>query len=503
MSSTHGEVSDSEPSSPEPSQQALGLESPQQLSVKQEDSKAETNFTSQPLRAPSAFSIPRSITPMSASVEAPEASTSAQPPIETPAAPDPYKKPTFSAANPKTPTRNELVTYTTAIQNYVTGMRYTLHFLNNPADTWPSEISLSVNSTVRAAATIWRAVAIFGEYASQWERHVGMVHLNTARVETSSARAASAQPSSRVSRLKTPLPTKYDGKKGDPASTFATACTNYWVMEPSAFTDDNQYIRWVLQQMDGKAGLWAMRQFTRMEAEKDINNRPPKELRKMVNFWVFFMTQFGDKGLIDKARVKWNMGFYQTGRALEYFDEVETILLCLGYPRDANMTMDKVIMGLKSHIQTHFIGRTWITLNDLKDEAIHYDAAYWEINKLRQEKDTKKTWTKSEKGKEPAKTAEVSRMGGLGLGKGGGNGQEMKDRRWLSPDKFEECKKNFLCFKCFGEGKRIKGSAHFHPNHLPQNTPKTTKIAATTVSEKTPPYVECLSDTDCDEKSKN
>jgi len=67
------------------------------------------------------------------------------------------------------------------------------------------------------------------------------------------------------------------------------------------------------------------------------------------------MTQFGDKGLTDKAKMKWSMGLVQTGKVLDYFDEVETILLCLGYPRDADMTMDKVIMGLKSHIQTHFI----------------------------------------------------------------------------------------------------------------------------------------------------
>jgi len=277
MSSTHAEVSETEASSPEPSEGALGLESLQQLSIKQEESEVETDFASQPSRAPTTFRISRPATPMSASVKAPEASTSNPQPV-TPAAPDPYRKPVFSAANPETPTRDELCTYATAIQNYVMGMRYTLHFLNDPVDTWPSEISLSVNSTVRAAATIWRAVAIFGEYVSQWERHVGTVCLNTARAETSSARAASAQPTARTSRLKTPLPTKYDGKKGDPASTFAAACTNYQVMEPTAFTNDNQYIRWVLQQMDGKAGLWATRQFSRMEVEKDINNCPPKEL---------------------------------------------------------------------------------------------------------------------------------------------------------------------------------------------------------------------------------
>jgi len=176
---------------------------------------------------------------MSVSVEAPEASTSAQPP---PVVSNPYNKPVFTAANPESPTQDELVTYTTNIQNYVTGMRYTLHFLNDPVDTWPSEISLTVHSSIRTAGTIWRAVATFGEYTSQWERHVATVCLTTARAETASARAVLAQPTTRASWLKTPLPTKYNGKKGDIASTFAAVCANYWVMEPTAFTNDNQYI---------------------------------------------------------------------------------------------------------------------------------------------------------------------------------------------------------------------------------------------------------------------
>ena len=213
---------------------------------------------------------------MSVSVEAPEATTSTQPPVVT----NPYTKPVFMAANPETPTRDELVTYTTNIQNYVMGMRYTLHFLNDPIDTWPSEISLTVHSSIRTARTIWRVVTTFGEYTSLWERHVATVCLTTARAETASARATSAQPSSRPLQLKTPLPTKYNGKKGDPASTFAAACANYQVMEPTAFTNDNQYIWWVLQQMDGKAGLWATRQFSWMETEQDVNNRPPKEYKK-------------------------------------------------------------------------------------------------------------------------------------------------------------------------------------------------------------------------------
>jgi len=214
---------------------------------------------------------------MPVSVEAPDPTTSTQPPVPLVVL-NPYNKPVFMAANPDSPTQDELVTYTTNIQNYVMGMRYTLHFLNDPVDTWPLEISLAVHSSIRTASTIWRAVATFGEYASQWERHIATICLTTARAETATARAASAQPTSRVSWLKTPLPTKYNGKKGDPASTFAAACTNYQVMEPTAFTNDNQYIWWVLQQMDGKAGLWATRQFSQMESEKDVNNRPPKEL---------------------------------------------------------------------------------------------------------------------------------------------------------------------------------------------------------------------------------
>jgi len=95
---------------------------------------------------------------MSASIEVPEDSTSVQPPVVS----NPYNKPVFTAANPETPTRDELVTYTTNIQNYVTGMRYTLHFLNDPVNTWPSEISLMVHTSIRTAGTIWRAVATFG-----------------------------------------------------------------------------------------------------------------------------------------------------------------------------------------------------------------------------------------------------------------------------------------------------------------------------------------------------
>jgi len=119
-----------------------------------------------------------------------EASTSAPPLVQ----PSPYSKPIFLVANGNSPTRDKLVTYTTVIGNYVTGMRYTLHFLNDPPNNWPTEISLMVRTTIRAAATIWRAVAIFGEYTGKWETHIASVCLTTACTEMASARAASSQP---------------------------------------------------------------------------------------------------------------------------------------------------------------------------------------------------------------------------------------------------------------------------------------------------------------------
>jgi hypothetical protein len=68
-----------------------------------------------------------------------------------------------------------------------------------------------------------------------------------------------------------------------------------------------------------------------MTQELDIQNRAPKELRKWPRFKAFFETEFGDTGLKAQAAKKWCEGMQQTGRAVDYFEEVENVLLCLGY----------------------------------------------------------------------------------------------------------------------------------------------------------------------------
>jgi len=146
------------------------------------------------------------------------------------------------------------------------------------------------------------------------------------------------------------MPLKFNGKKGDPAFTFIAACNNYQVMKPGVFPTDAMCVRWALQQMEEKAGPWSIRQLSQMDGELDDLGRPPKELRKWKDFGEFFLIQFGDPSLVEKARVKWKNGLSQTGKAVDYFEEVESIILHLNYPRDSEMMMDQVIAGLKIHI---------------------------------------------------------------------------------------------------------------------------------------------------------
>ncbi len=209
--------------------------------------------------------------------------------------------------------------------------------------------------------------------------------------------------------------------------------------------------------------------------------------------------------MIEQAKIKWKGGLNQRGKAVDYFEEIETVLLRLNYERDSEQTLDQIVAGLKPHIRTHFIGKEWKSLNSMKKEVVPYDAAFWEINTRAT---GEKTWTftssskatssTQERGKSqtPQIKAEVSKTG-------------RTQRQFLPEDKFEYCKKNWLCFMCKADGLEIVGSAKFHPNHLPQNmtknkdkTEKRTKIAATSGQEKKDMGHELGSDTDC-KQSKN
>lgn len=77
---------------------------------------------------------------------------------------------------------------------------------------------------------IWRMAQAISEEMAIYERYVNQIKVQTAQVETQGLRQASAGPHTSTGSFKTPLPTKYNGKKGDAANTFIVACNNYRTM---------------------------------------------------------------------------------------------------------------------------------------------------------------------------------------------------------------------------------------------------------------------------------
>ena len=241
----------------------------------------------------------------------------------------------------------------------------------------------------------------------------------------------------------------------------------------------------------------------RMDTETDDFRDPPTKLSNWTKFGEYFLTQFDNPGQVERAKVKWKEGMRQKGKAVDYFEEIENLLIRLKYPRDMTMTLDQVQAGLKSHIQTHFIGEEWTSLNQMKAMIVPYNSAYWEINKANGVKtktqyESKATSNNQERGKSstPQVKMEVAKTGGM-------------QRCFLPQEEFDLCRKNKWCFKCKSDGLEIVGSAHYHPNHLPQDMTKKlekkekTKIVTTSGKEKAMEQdKESDSDSDC-KQSKN
>jgi hypothetical protein len=281
--------------------------------------------------------------------------------------------PVFEAANPSAPTRDELVVFVGQAEVWIKGQQMILEMLEVDEAEWPLEPRYSIHSTVALAATIFHKVIELTKALNAYAAKVGRTKMW--KLE----QALQAWTSTTAQKIKIATPARYKGQRGDPAYTFMAGCENYRAMDPGAFATNQNCIRWALQLMDEKAGPWAIWQLQRMTQELDTQNRAPKELRKWARFKIFFETQFGDTGLKAQAAKKWREGIQQTGRAVDYFEEVENVLLHLGYGQDSTMIIDQVMGGLKEHLQVHFIEKDFTTLNDLKEEVIPYDAKHWVI----------------------------------------------------------------------------------------------------------------------------
>jgi hypothetical protein len=410
------------------------------LSIK--GSPRSDTFHSQPDSPPLHF-FPEEEDDMAAPAPAADA---APPRPPTPVRPE-LALPTFEPTGTD-PTREELLDSRETVAQFFTGVDFTL-----PA--WPD---IWVARDVTMVGQIWQRVAQLGQavtrahqtmVTAQWEIMEGEVtNLRMARGATAGTGTGGNR------RAKGVVPSKYGGKRGDPCRTFLAGCKNYRAMEPGAFDDDQQLICWALQLCKDKAGPWAVRQMERMDNERDIQNRPPRELRDWQRFLIIFRTQFDNPGLKDAARQRWRDGFMQTGKAVDYFNEVEDIVLRLNYDKDTTMVMDQVIGGLKEHIRIKFIGRTWFALDDMKAEIILYDEAHWQIKKPPPWEKTKNTTTTRYKRASTSATATYTSK------------TQNTEQRFLPKEEFQYCVDNKLCFKCKSEVKEVKGLARYHPNHL-------------------------------------
>ena len=217
---------------------------------------------------------------------------------------------------------------------------------------------------------------------------------------------------------------------------------------------------WVLQLVEGDAGSWAHRQLTRMEQEQVGGRVTSRELQRIEPFFAMFNTHFGDEGLAERDRQRWANGIKQKGKAVTYFQEVEEVMIQLGYEHDSLQTLDQVFTGLKPHNHTHFISHRWTSFNEMKSAVILYNAGHWAIHSSDQgttpgTTHMTTTWTHNQSGQYTQgksmmpQTAGVSKVFGC----------KLMDTEW------KDCKDNRLCFQCFKEGKRVKGAACFHPNH--------------------------------------
>ena len=195
------------------------------------------------------------------------------------------------------------------------------------------------------------------------------------------------------------MPEKFSGRMGDAAMGFMAACNNFREMDPRAFANDEVAIRWTLQLLTGAAKQWKVRQMTRMNTELDSQGRAPREFRKWEDFWQLFLAHYADPSLVERARAKWKQGITQKGRAVDYFEEIESNLLRLGYKQNSAMVLDVVYMGLKHKVKLHFIGRQWRSLNEMKEQIIPYDASLWEINCQNQRAIGEKTQTQTRESK--------------------------------------------------------------------------------------------------------
>ena len=218
--------------------------------------------------------------------------------------------------------------------------QFTIRFLGG-ADKLPEVTDYNPAETEETLGRLWKHVLMVERDMMTHEAILDQIRAETRQPEAIN-RASAAPQGGQSRRVKAPTPERYLGEKGDSAFGFIAACNNFRDMEPGAFSNEMTLIRWALQLMGGKADAWRVRQMMRMDKELDEHGDPPEELRSYRHSAEFFLNQFGDPGLVDKARATWRRGPTQTGKAVDYFKMYEGLLIRLNYTRDSQIVLDQV-----------------------------------------------------------------------------------------------------------------------------------------------------------------
>ena len=180
---------------------------------------------------------------------------------QPPTAGNPLVRPEFTLADSEAPTQVELAAYAEKVGRWLDGITFLFEFMGTAVNKRPARPNLTVPANTTQPAMIWRRVATIEASLGAWQAAIAAAREESLKDKVRTARGSSIQPGQGgPQRVKAPVPIRYNGRKGDPAYTFITACQNYQIMEPSAFTDNNQCIQWALQLMEDRAGQWAIHQ---------------------------------------------------------------------------------------------------------------------------------------------------------------------------------------------------------------------------------------------------
>lgn len=107
-------------------------------------------------------------------------------------------------------------------------MQYILTYLQVNEMTWPLGPYTMIPETLMQDAAIWHRASEIGKAIACVESFLKDAQINITQQEKEQLcqNSVGATPN-HPNAIKTPMPSKYNGKKADPAFTFIAACNNY------------------------------------------------------------------------------------------------------------------------------------------------------------------------------------------------------------------------------------------------------------------------------------